>query len=112
MVTPTSGVDHAMDLSSGGERRGSIVQDAPIFLVRNFGNGNLLAFGGQRTEIVYLPAARRIERSAVEHDGSPAVAIECFDHASVEVVEERVVIVEAVGGHGLSKPGIAANARE
>ena len=99
-----------MDLSSGGKRRGSIVQDAPIFLVRNFGNGNLLAIGHQHAEIVHLAAAGGIESCAIEHDGVAAIAVERFDHASVEVVKKGVVIVEAVSSHSFNKGrNLAAN---
>lgn len=96
MVTPACGIHAAVDLSSRRKRRGGEVQDASIFLVRDFANGDLLAFSGQDAKIVNLAAAGRIKRGAVEHDGRPSIAVERFDHASVKVVKKRIVIVEAI----------------
>src|SRR6478609_10858239 len=96
VVTSSRGIDGAMNLRSQSQRLRRKVKDASVFFVGNFSDGNLLAVGCQRTEIVYLAAAGRIEGGTVEHKGRPAIALERFHHASVKVVEERIVIVEAV----------------
>jgi hypothetical protein len=96
MVKPTSGIDAAMHLRTNSQWFRRKVEDASSFIVGNFSNHYLLAAGGDYAKIVNLAAACWIESSTVEHDGSPAIAIERFDHASIEVVEKRIVIVEAV----------------
>jgi len=69
---------------------------AAIFIVGNFGNGNLFVDSSEYAKIVYLAATGRIKRGAVQHDCISAIALERFDHASVEVVEKRIVVVKAV----------------
>src|ERR1051326_1640483 len=85
-----------MDLRSHSQRHRCKVKDAPIFLVGNFRDGDLLAVSGYHSHIVHLAAAGRIKRSTVEHDGMAAIAGKRFDHASVEVVEKRIVVIKAI----------------
>jgi hypothetical protein len=96
VVTPPRGIDTAMHLCSCGKRRGSKMQNASVFFVCNFSDGDLLAIGGQHAEIVYLAAARGIEGGTVEHKGRPPVALERFGHSGVEVVKERIVVIKAI----------------
>ena len=72
------------------------MQNASIFFVGNFRDGDLLAIGCQHAKVVHLSAAGGIKSRAVKHDGGLAIAVKSFDHASVEVVEKRIVVVEAV----------------
>jgi hypothetical protein len=85
-----------MNLGSHGERPGGKMQNAPIFFVGNFRNGDLPTIGCKHTEIVDLASTGGIEGCAVEHHGMRAVALERFDHSGVEVVKKRVVVIEAV----------------
>jgi hypothetical protein len=96
VVTATSGIDTAMHLRTNSQWLRRKVEDASSFIVGNFSNRYLLAARGDYAKIMHLAAACWIKSSTVEHDGSPAIAIECFDHASIEVVKKRIVIVEAV----------------
>jgi hypothetical protein len=85
-----------MNLGSRRERHGGKMQNAAIFFVGNFRDGDLLAIGCKHTEIVDLASTGGIEGRAIEHHGMLAVALERFDHAGVEVVKKRVVVIEAV----------------
>jgi hypothetical protein len=96
MVTSPHGIHAAMYLSSCGERPGGKMQNAAIFFVGNFRDGDLLAIGLQHSKIVDLAAACWIKSGTVKHDGGSAIADERFDHAGVEVVKKRVVVIEAV----------------
>ena len=69
MVAAARGIDCAVYLRPYSQWRGRKVQNASIFLVGNFGDGDLLAIGLQHSEIVDLAAACRIKSRAVEHDG-------------------------------------------
>src|SRR3954466_10147967 len=97
MVTTTSGIDPAMHLRANSQRLRRKVKNASIFLVGNFGNRDLLALGGEHSEIVHLAAACGIKSGTVKHNGCPAIAVERFDHTSIEVVEKRIVVVKALG---------------
>jgi len=71
------------------------VEYASILLIGNFGNGYLLTIGGQHAKIVNLAATGRVESRTVKNYGMFALKRERFDHASVEVVEKRIVVVES-----------------
>jgi hypothetical protein len=88
MIATASSIDAAMHLRSCGECRGSKVQDASIFLVRNFCDGDLLVIRFQHAKIVDLASASGIKRGAIEHDGRLSVALKRFNNARVEVVEK------------------------
>ena len=46
---------------------------------------------------MHLTAARGIKRSAIEHNGVSALVLERLNDTSVEVVEKRIAVIEAVG---------------
>ena len=96
VITPTRSIDRAMNLGSHSQRRRHKVQNASIFLIGDFGDADLLAIGCQHAKIVNLSAACRVKSCTVEYDGGSAIAVERFDHASVEVIKKRIVIVETV----------------
>jgi autonomous glycyl radical cofactor GrcA len=96
MIETARGIDCATDLRSHSQRLRRKVKDASIILVSNFGDGDLLVPDCQRAKIVNLAAAGRIESRSVEHNGSPAIAVEGFDHTSVKVIKKRVVIIKAI----------------
>lgn len=75
------------------------MDDASVFGVSNLDDFELRVGGGDCAGVEDLSAAGGIKRCAVEEH----CRARCFDdfvHLGVEVVEERVVIVETVG-HGL-----------
>jgi hypothetical protein len=81
------------------------MQNAPIFFVGNFRDGDLPAIGCEHAEIVDLAAAGGIKSSAVEHHSMLAVERERFDHVGVEVVKKRIVIVKTISHWELSAVG-------
>src|SRR5258708_2536647 len=100
MIAAADRIDAAMHLSSNGQWLRRKVKDAPSFIVANFRDGDLPAICCHHSEIVHLTAACGIKSCAVKHDDRPALALKSFDHARVEVVEKRIVIVEAVSHWG------------
>src|SRR5438270_4696592 len=100
MIAAADRIDAAMYLSSNGQWLRRKVKDAPSFIVANFRDGDLPAIGLQPSKIVNLAAACRIKSCPVEHDGMLSVALKRFNHASVEIVKKRIVIVEAVSHWG------------
>src|ERR1700740_3112356 len=66
-----------------------------IFRVGNFGDLDLFTAERDRTGVKYLAAAGGIEGSAVENDCRTRCLVDFADFG-VEVVQERVVVVEAV----------------
>jgi hypothetical protein len=73
------------------------MKDASVFFVGDFSDGDRFAVGCEHADIMDLAAAGGIKRGPIKYDSKPALALKSFDYASVEVVEERVAIVKAVG---------------
>jgi hypothetical protein len=74
------------------------VPDARLFLVHALDD----ARRAERARVVRLPAARRVERGAIQAHAE-AAACECGDlrHAGRELRQVRVFVIESFGGaHG------------
>ena len=71
------------------------MDDAAVCRVGNFGHGELFITGQNDSPVVYLAAAGGIERGAVQHDPRPW-AFHDLPHFGIEIVEERVVVIEAL----------------
>src|ERR1041385_4933696 len=85
MIAPADSIDSAPHLCSCGKWRGSKVQNAYVFFVRNFCDRDLLVSGTQHAGIVNLASAGGIKSSAVKDDNVLAVSRRRLDHASIEV---------------------------
>jgi len=48
------------------------------------------------SNVEHLAAAGGIKRCAIENHSVTSVALQGFDHASIELVEKGIVVVEAV----------------
>ena len=71
------------------------MDDAAVCCVGNFGHGELFITGQNDSPVVYLAAAGGIERSPVQ-DYPRLWAFRDLPNFGVEVVEERVVVIEAL----------------
>ena len=71
------------------------MDDAAVFGVGNFGHGNSFISGRNDSPVMYLAAAGGIERGAVQNY-SGLWAFADLSHLGIEVVEERVVVIEAL----------------
>ena len=71
------------------------MDDAAVFGVGDFGDSEFCVVGGDRAGVEDLAAAGGIEGGAVEDQGGPRSLVDFADFG-VEVVEEGVVVVEAV----------------
>jgi hypothetical protein len=100
VIKTTSGIHCAMYRSSGSKRLAGKMQDAPVFVVGDLNNRDLPSIGNKRAKIVHLAAAGGIERSSIKHNRVLPIARKRFDHAGIEVVEKRVVVIEAFS-HGV-----------
>src|SRR5712672_1290563 len=100
VVAATNGIDAPMHLGSNRQRLRREMKNASIFIVGNFGDGNLFSVRRQRAKVVYLAPAGGIKSCTIEHDGSFALVLQYFDHLGIEVAEKRIVIIKAVGCHG------------
>src|ERR1700758_2732321 len=74
------------------------MNDPPVFRVSYLGDSEFLVAGNDPAGIVDLPSAGRIEGGAIE-DYRGTVSSGKFLDFGIEVVEEGIVVVEAVG-HG------------
>src|SRR5262245_31790185 len=98
VIAPAGSVNAAVDGRAGNHRRGRDVKDAAVLFVHNFVNRHCaIVCKDKLARIVHLSAAGRIEGRAIEYDRMLSVALDRLDHTGIEVVEERVVIVEALG---------------
>src|SRR5262249_48096258 len=105
VVAAAGRVNAAVNSGSRRDRCGSEMEDAAIFFVRDVDNRNFPVAGERElSRVMDLATASRIERRAVQHHGVPAVTLERLDHAGVEVVEERIVVVETLGH---TKPAVS-----
>ena len=83
------------------ERGFEIVHDLAVFAIGDFGDAKFgVGVGGDPSGVEYLAAARGVEGGAVENECGPRVVGDIEDF-SVEVVEEGILVVEAVR-HGES----------
>ena len=105
VIAAARGVNLAVDAGSG--LQGSLVEialgfdvvdDAAIFGVGDFGDAELAGGRREPSRIVNLASAGGIEGGAVENERQ-AGRVSDLAHFGVEVVEEGVVVVEAIG-HG------------
>jgi hypothetical protein len=73
------------------------MQDAAIFFVGNLDNRHFPFVSEHHPAgVMHLSSAGGIEGRTIEYDGMPSIMRERFDNASVELVEERIAVVEAV----------------
>ncbi len=107
VVAAACGIDLAVDAGSGLEgfslrivQRGfEVVHDSAVFRVGDFGDSEFgVCVRSDPSGVEYLAAAGGIEGGAVENERR-ARGVEDFADFGVEVVEERIVVVEACG-HG------------
>lgn|SRR5579871_1876075 len=100
VVATAAGIDLAVDAGSGLQvpYRLEVVDDPSIFSISDFGDAQLV--GGilreDGTGIKDLAPARWIESSAVENDCRSWV-LSCLADFRIEIIEKRIVIVEALG---------------
>ena len=71
------------------------MDNAAVFRVSNFGHGELFITAQNDSPVVYLAAAGGIERGPVQ-DYPRLWAFRDPPHFGIEVVEERVVVIEAL----------------
>jgi hypothetical protein len=101
VIAPAGGIDLTVDAGSGLKvSQGSIevMDDAAVFGVGDFGDTKFVVAGEEGAGIVDLASAGGIEGGPVENDGGTRGFEDGVDFG-VEVVEEGIVVVEAVG-HG------------
>ena len=98
VVTATSGVDLAADVRAWGEvfHGFHIVNDATVFCLGYFGDAMSGTVRRDPSGVVDLASAGGIEGGPVESDCWTR-GLRDFADFRVEVVEEGVVVVEAVG---------------
>ena len=100
MIATPGGIDAAVNRGSHSERLSGEMQNTAVIFIRNFGNRYFpLVLELQPSGIVNLASAGGIESRTVENNCVLALALNGFDDAGIEGVEERVVVVEAVS-HG------------
>ena len=99
VIATAGGVNLAADARSGREifdRSFEVVDDSAIFSVDDFGDAESFGAGFDRAGVENLPAAGGVEGGAVEDEGGAGISTDLCDFG-FEVVEERIVVVEAVG---------------
>src|SRR6266700_273134 len=98
VITTAHGVNAALNRRSFGNRLGGVMKDAALIFISHFDHGYFpFVREDEQACIVHLPATGGIKRSTIQHDGVLAFAFHGFNHASIEVVEKRIVIVESLG---------------
>jgi hypothetical protein len=96
VIKTTGRIDCTAYSRSHGKRFSSKMENASIVFVGNFTNGNLSPIHQQRACVMNLAAAGRIKSSAIKDDRLPSIARERLDHASLEVVKKRIMVIKAV----------------
>ena len=98
VIPPAGGINLATDSAPGPDLLRwcfQIMDDVAVFRVGYFGHNELFVTGRNDSPVVYLAAAGGIERSAVQH--YPRFwAFADLLHFGIEVVEERVVVIQAL----------------
>src|ERR1700729_2880188 len=101
VVAAARGVNLAMDAGSGLDVSGGfdVVDDFAVLAVGHFGDPKFgIGIGSNPAGVEDLAAAGGIKRRAIKNQRG-AWVVDHFAHFGVEVVEKRVVVIEAVG-HG------------
>ena len=101
VIAAAGSVDLTMDFRSSPElfwRSFEVVDDASVCGISDLGDFEIFVFCGNDTGVEDLAAAGWVEGGAVEEKSWLGIRLK-FTYFGFEVVEERVVVVEALG-HG------------